>query len=89
MTTASPPDLPQPVRSAEGLFSLPTLAYLRASQGERVAIVCYGLGGLLDRVEALSGQLTWFFPKEERPLVELLAGEAIAFDLIVEYRPHQ
>ncbi|WP_187293876.1 hypothetical protein [Gloeobacter kilaueensis] len=77
---------PPMVHSADSLFPLPALAYLRASQGERIALICRGVGGLLERVEALGGQLVWFFPADERPVAAVLAAEAVLFDLVVEYR---
>ncbi|MBW4699935.1 MAG: hypothetical protein KME03_18955 [Aphanocapsa lilacina HA4352-LM1] len=83
VTSAEPP---RTVHAAAELFPLPALAYLRASQGERIALVCRGLGGLLQRVEALGGRLVWFFAEDERPVGTLLADEAAPFDLVVEYR---
>ncbi|MBC8121169.1 MAG: hypothetical protein H7Y22_04930 [Gemmatimonadaceae bacterium] len=74
-----------PVRSAEELFPLPALAYLRAAQGQRVALVCRGVGGLLGRVEALGGRLVWFFPSAGEPLERLIGDQP--FDLVVEYSP--
>jgi hypothetical protein len=84
--TASRP-LPQPICSAEELFALPSLAYLRAAQGERIALICRGVGGLIRMVEALGGQLVWFFPDDAQSVEELIAGCTEPFDLVIEYRP--
>jgi hypothetical protein len=81
-------DTAQVVRSAEELFSLPALAYLRAARGERVALVCRGIGGLIPVVEALGGQLVWFFTDDERSVDEVVQS-AVPFDLVVEYRPNR
>lgn len=79
--------LPQPIRSAEDLFALPALAYLRAAQGERIALVCRGIGGLIRVVEALGGQLVWFFPEDAQSVEEVIASAGGTFDLVIEYRP--
>jgi hypothetical protein len=73
----------QTVHSAADLFPLPALAYLRAAQGERIALICRGVGGSIQVVEALNGQLVWFFPSGSET-IETLLGERI-FDVIVEY----
>lgn len=72
-------------RSAAELFPLPALAYLRAAQGERIALICRGVGGSILVVEALNGQLVWFFPSGSET-IETLLGERV-FDVVVEYTP--
>jgi hypothetical protein len=73
----------QTVHSATDLFPLPALAYLRAAQGEHIALICRGVGGSIQVVEALNGQLVWFFPSGSES-IETLLGERI-FDVVVEY----